>query len=163
MTLFQIESNKFELTYARFLRRIRNSIQETFLQEKKNHALTQEKMAKKLGVDRSTVSKRLKGQGNITLKTFSDLFVAMDREPLENFRATDISQEATNITVPQANVSVTVNVYVYSDGVKNKDYVINQINTEECAPRHSTSLSNQYMSTRGWIQTQSASLGMFVK
>ena len=38
-----------------------------------------------IGIDLSVVSRRLNGIGNITLKTISDTYTAMNREPLSNF------------------------------------------------------------------------------
>jgi hypothetical protein len=42
-------------------------------------------MAEVLDVDLSVVSRRLNGAGNVTLRTISDTYTAMDREPLSNF------------------------------------------------------------------------------
>ncbi|MCC6104749.1 helix-turn-helix domain-containing protein [Acetobacter sp.] len=97
----RIESDKFELGYARFLRRIKLAIQETF-EEQKNEGVSQSSIAAELGVDRSVVSKRLSGSGNVTLRTISDLFIAMGREPLENFSPHDENVNF-NITVINNN------------------------------------------------------------
>lgn len=81
---FQIESDKFESSYASFLNRIREAIQATYT-EQVAEGHTRASIAAELEVDRSVVSKRLSGAGNITLRTISDLYVAMGRIPLENF------------------------------------------------------------------------------
>ncbi|MPQ73269.1 helix-turn-helix domain-containing protein [Acetobacter senegalensis] len=105
----RIESDKFELGYARFLRRIKLAIQETF-EEQKNEGVSQSSIAAELDVDRSVVSKRLSGSGNVTLRTISDLFIAMGREPLENFSPND---ENVNI-----NITVINNNNQFIDGFR---------------------------------------------
>lgn len=81
---FQIGLDDYELIYAHFSRQVREAIQKTFDQEAAN-GLSQKEIAENLGVDESLVSRRLNGPGNITLRTLSDLYVAMGREPLSNF------------------------------------------------------------------------------
>ena len=81
---FRIESDKYEAAYADFLREIREAIQKTFAEESER-GLTQADLAAELDVHPSIVSRRLAGAGNITLRTISDLYTAMGREPLSNF------------------------------------------------------------------------------
>jgi transcriptional regulator with XRE-family HTH domain len=83
--LFQIESDRFESAYADLLERIQNAIQQTYHEEKEARGLTRTAIAEALGIDLSVVSRRLNGGGNITLRTISDTYTAMDREPLSNF------------------------------------------------------------------------------
>lgn len=84
---FQIELDPFDEEYALFIAKIRGAIRLTYEQEAES-GLTQREMAETLTVDESVISKRLNGvQGNMTLRTLSDLYVAMGREPLSNFEA----------------------------------------------------------------------------
>ena len=84
--LFQIEeSDRFESAYADFLERVQNAMQQTYCEEQEARGLTKTAMAAALGVDLSVVSRRLNGIGNITLRTISDTYTAMNREPLSNF------------------------------------------------------------------------------
>jgi transcriptional regulator with XRE-family HTH domain len=83
--LFQIEPDRFESAYADLLERIQNAIQQTYHEEQEAHGLTKTAIADALGVDLSVVSRRLNGIGNITLRTISDTYTAMNREPLSNF------------------------------------------------------------------------------
>jgi|SRR5580658_1432315 transcriptional regulator with XRE-family HTH domain len=86
--LFQIEeSDRFESAYADLLERIQNALQQTYHEEQEARGLTKTAVAAALGVDLSVVSRRLNGIGNITLRTISDTYTAMDREPLSNFVA----------------------------------------------------------------------------
>jgi len=84
----QIESDKYELGYARFLRRVRSALQMTYEAARAN-GFNQTTIAAELDVTPSVVSKRLSGTGNMTLRSVSDLFVAMGYEALENFHASD--------------------------------------------------------------------------
>ena len=84
--LFQIdESDRFESAYADLLERIGNAMQQTYHEEQEAHGLTKTAIADVLGIDLSVVSRRLNGIGNITLRTISDTYTAMGREPLSNF------------------------------------------------------------------------------
>lgn len=88
---FQIASDKYEDAYARFLRDIRIAIQQTFEEEAKARSLTQADLARELDVAPSVISRRLSGVGNVTLRTISDLYVAMGRQPLACFASRDRS------------------------------------------------------------------------
>jgi transcriptional regulator with XRE-family HTH domain len=68
------------------LERIQEAIQVTFEEERSKRGLSQVEIARELDVDQSVVSRRIHGGGNITLRTISDLYTAMGREPLANFR-----------------------------------------------------------------------------
>jgi len=82
---FQIDLDKYERAYGHFLHKIQSSIQQTFAEEEEERGLTQSDIARELKIDKASVSRRLNGTGNVTLRTISDLFTAMDREPLSNF------------------------------------------------------------------------------
>ena len=82
---FQIALNKYERSYGELLRNIRNAIQATFAEEAESRGLTQKHISDELKVDKSVVSRRLNGSGNVTLRTVCDLYTAMDREPFSNF------------------------------------------------------------------------------
>jgi transcriptional regulator with XRE-family HTH domain len=96
---FRIELDKYEKAYGRLVRRVQSAIQETFEQET-SRGLTQADMARELKLDPSIVSRRINGSGNLTLRSISDLFVAMNRDPLANFEP---------LEVPSAQKMVSVN------------------------------------------------------
>jgi transcriptional regulator with XRE-family HTH domain len=83
---FQIDLNPFDRAFAHFVRQVREALQQTFAEEAAD-GLTQKEIADVLGVDEALISRRLNGPGNITLRTLSDLYTAMGREPLSNFEA----------------------------------------------------------------------------
>jgi hypothetical protein len=110
--LFQIESDRFESAYADLLERIQTAMQETYDEEKRARGLTKTKIAAELNVDLSVVSRRLNGAGNITLRSVSDMYTAMGREPLSNFSPPSASVDreiaSDQISSPSQSV-VTLN------------------------------------------------------
>lgn len=105
---FRIELDRYERAYGHFIAKIQMAIQKTFAEEEESRDLTQVEMARELNVDPSVVSRRLSGGGNITLRTISDLYTAMGREPLSNFVSTP-SCEAIN--KQNFQLTGTTNVY----------------------------------------------------
>jgi hypothetical protein len=84
--LFQIEeADRFESAYADLLERIQNALQQTYHEEQIAHGITKTAIAGILSIDLSVVSRRLNGIGNVTLRSISDTYTAMNREPLSNF------------------------------------------------------------------------------
>lgn len=82
---FQINLDPFDQEYAHFVAKVRAALRVTF-EDEADKGLTQRELAETLGVDESVISKRLNAaQGNMTLRSLSDLYVAMGREPLSNF------------------------------------------------------------------------------
>jgi transcriptional regulator with XRE-family HTH domain len=81
---FQIDLDPFDRAYAHFASFVRAAIQQTFFEETAS-GLTQKEISETLGIDPALVSRRLNGPGNITLRTLSDLYTAMGRQPLSNF------------------------------------------------------------------------------
>ena len=82
--VFSNRIGSVDRSFARFLGKIREAIQRTFAEEAER-GLSQKEIADTLGVDQALISRRLNGPGNITLRTLSDLYTAMGREPLSNF------------------------------------------------------------------------------
>ncbi|MCT6855894.1 MAG: hypothetical protein M3Z59_05720 [Bombella apis] len=128
MHRFPIKSDKFSFNYARFLRKVRDAVQHTYEEEQKENGITHEYIAEQLGLTRSTVTKRLQCEGNLTLKSLSDLYVAMGREPLENFKAIDVYEWEDN--VGQDNILAMASWYFCvgygeftSSGIKNNEAI----------------------------------------
>ena len=106
---FQIELDKYERAYGRFLHKIQTAIQQTFAQEEEGQGLTQGDLARELNVDKSTISRRLNGSGNITIRSISDIFTAMGREPLSNFSADGLH---CPYAVGGPTTTTTINVHI---------------------------------------------------
>jgi len=134
---FQIELDKYEESYGHFMLKIRNAIQETFAQEAERRGLTQADIAAELEVNASVVSRRLSGAGNVTLRTVSDLYTAMGREPLSNFKS--FSSE-----------SLCENNYI-SDRIRNTIKVIIVLNQASVIDSVGNSVNSQAYNTSGVI------------
>lgn len=78
MTSYRMRISPKSRRVARFVSRVHREIQDVF------HAsgMTQQQLAIKLDVDRSTINKRLTGEANLTLRSIGELAWAMDREPM---------------------------------------------------------------------------------
>jgi transcriptional regulator with XRE-family HTH domain len=59
---------------------VRNEIVRSFVEEKMQNGLSQVKLAEKLGVDKSVVSRQLNGEQNLTLRSIAELAWALDRD-----------------------------------------------------------------------------------
>jgi hypothetical protein len=104
---FQIDVDPYEANYAHLLERIQIAMQTTFAEEHALRSLMQADIARDLSIDQSVVSRRLNGGGNVTLRSISDFYTAMGREPLENFRPLQRARRsiaAASTTNPQNTV-----------------------------------------------------------
>lgn len=110
---FQLDLNPFDRAYARFVRQVRDALQRTFAEESEN-GLTQKELAEALDIDQSLVSRRLHGPGNITLRTLSDLYTAMGREPLSNF----VAPERPYVQINQVKTSTDGQIVEISDHLR---------------------------------------------
>ena len=66
-------------TYARLIGEIQHALNEALTDEYKARGLTRSHMAEILGKDKSFVTRKLSGNGNMTLETLADLAYALDR------------------------------------------------------------------------------------
>lgn len=64
---------------ARFLGDIFAALNRAFQEEAEQSGLTKAEIAKRLGVHRSVITRRLSGQGNMTFETLHDMAWAMGR------------------------------------------------------------------------------------
>ncbi len=80
-----LERDRYESAYAAFLTSILDAVQRTFAEEQKR-GLTLVKLSENLGLSEQLVRRRLKGQGIMTLRTICDLYIAMGRQPFDNFK-----------------------------------------------------------------------------
>jgi hypothetical protein len=86
-------TNSFELDIgeksrigSRFMGRVREVLQEAFFFEKEQTKLTQQTIAKRLGVNRSVVNRQLIGLENMTARSIAELLWAMGWEPILDAR-----------------------------------------------------------------------------
>ncbi len=105
-------------TYLRLLSEITHAINRALVEEFRARGLTQTQMAKTLGVDKSFISKKLSGEGNMTLETLADLAFALDRPVMvqlpsrhpmrmsnQRFKNYDTLDVSSRTDVPQTGTS----------------------------------------------------------
>lgn len=78
---FEIDISPIENETADFLHRLHGEIYRAFLLAKKNDGVTQSQIANILNVDKSHVSRILRGSGNPTAKTIAELAYALNCKP----------------------------------------------------------------------------------
>lgn len=70
---------------ARFITGVHKQLQQAYIRASAR-GVTQQDIAEDLGVDRSTINRRLLGGGNLTLRSLSDFAYAMDEDVEVVFR-----------------------------------------------------------------------------
>lgn len=81
MTSFEFEIDPREEASAEFMSEVHRELVRAAVKAKTETKLTQRKAAESIGMDRSTMSRILKGGGNPTVRTLSDLFFAFGARP----------------------------------------------------------------------------------
>ncbi len=81
MPSFRISVTPSRRAAARFVTKVRRSLQKAYAEEKKNAGLTQTAIAKAINVHRSVINRELKGQKDITIGRVGELAWAMGRVP----------------------------------------------------------------------------------
>lgn len=81
MTSFDLDISDRDLAAARYITRVQRHLILQFLRKGRELHLTRADVARKLDVDKSTVSRMLNGKSNLTARTISDLCWALDMEP----------------------------------------------------------------------------------
>ncbi len=91
---FRLKISAKDQATGRFKGRVNRELVKAVVKAKRDRNLTQIQIADKMGVDKSTVSRIMKGQGNLTLKTIGDICWALSLRPDMVF--SEIQQEGTN-------------------------------------------------------------------
>lgn len=99
---YQLKISKRKSQAGRFISKTHKELLKAFLFVSQKSGLTQQKLAEKLEMDRSTVNRILLGEGNLTLRTISDIAWALECD--------------INITInpKQMNTNSTSNYFVVS-------------------------------------------------
>ena len=66
---------------ARFIGEVRSELVRAFVEESAASGLTRDQLAQLLGVHKSLITKRLRGNVNLTLRSIGEMAWALDREP----------------------------------------------------------------------------------
>lgn len=76
---YQIDLPAKDRAASRFMHRVVRELQRAFTEEKKDRKITQQSVARSLGVNRSIVNRALAGR-NLTLRTLGELIWALDSD-----------------------------------------------------------------------------------
>lgn len=81
MPSFRMSVSPKRRAAARFVGHARKVLQKALIEERAKSGMTQAKIARKLGVDRSVVNRQISGKGDITLGGVAELAWALGRKP----------------------------------------------------------------------------------
>lgn len=79
MTSFQTAVTPSRRAGNRFISAVRRALQKAFAEEASKRGLTQAELARRLGVNRSVVTRELRGVENLTLRSVAELAFGMGR------------------------------------------------------------------------------------
>jgi len=96
---YQIKIDPKSRKAARFISQLQKKIQEVLAAS----GMTQQEVAKILGVDRSVVNRRLKGSANLTARSIAEFAYAFDKDIVVEF-VDKVQAERANWTVATDNV-----------------------------------------------------------
>lgn len=82
MPSFQSSLTPTRREAARFVTRVRRSLQKALAEEAERRGLTQSDIAREIGVHRSVVNREIKGYKDITLGRVAELAYALGRKPM---------------------------------------------------------------------------------
>jgi transcriptional regulator with XRE-family HTH domain len=100
---FQITISPKERAAGRFISRVRRAIQKALAEEEKKNGTSQSDLARTLGINRSVISREIRGNQDLTLSRVAELAWALGRKP--KFELVEVSQtEGSNwsISTPPA-------------------------------------------------------------
>jgi predicted XRE-type DNA-binding protein len=81
VTSFSFDISQKDLAGAQFISKASRRLIAAFVQKMRTEKLTKQQIAELLDVDKSTVSRMLRGNSNLTLRTIGELAWAMDLDP----------------------------------------------------------------------------------
>jgi len=129
MTFFEFEIDEKDLAAAKFLGDTRQGLVHAILEAVKNDpSLSRSAIAKKIGMDKGSLSKLLNGNINMTMRTLADIAWAIGRHPEVHLRSSEqrASSNQYEYTICGAHIakpSVSSNVYTWNGNAKRtKDF-----------------------------------------
>jgi transcriptional regulator with XRE-family HTH domain len=78
---FQVSITPSQRAAGRFVARVRRSIQKALAEETQKNGITQSDLARAIGVNRSVISREIRGHKDITLSRVAELAWALGRKP----------------------------------------------------------------------------------
>ena len=78
---FQVSITPSQRAAGRFVARVRRSIQKALAEETQKNGITQSDLARAIGVNRSVISREIRGHKDLTLSRVAELAWALGRKP----------------------------------------------------------------------------------
>lgn len=110
MMSYELKIDPKRRAAGRFIGAVRKSLINAALEEKQHHALTQQKVADCLGVNRSVINRMLRGEVNLTLRSVAELAWAMGWQPhftLKRIAKADRNNSDVELAPPYAGPALT--------------------------------------------------------
>lgn len=108
---YELKIDPMSRAAGRFIGKVRKELVSAVIEEKNETGINQQKIADKLGVNRSVINRLLKGDSNLTLRSIAEIAWALGWEPVFTLRrkakiAADKNHHIIDVTVP-ANAVIT--------------------------------------------------------
>lgn len=97
MTFFDLDISEKDLAAATYVTRLQRHLIRQFIRKGRAQKVTKAEIARKLEVDKSTVSRMLNGNANLTARTVGELCWALGLEPVFSTIDLDAAAPGQNI------------------------------------------------------------------
>ncbi|MGX5850834.1 helix-turn-helix domain-containing protein [Mesorhizobium sp. PL10] len=109
MTSFQMPLAEKDRKIGRSIHKVQKAIAEAVIAAKEESGVTQRALAKKLGVNRSVINRRVTGQTNLTLYSMAELAWALDYDLVVDFvRPKQATKAAPHPAIKPSNLDTWV-------------------------------------------------------
>ena len=109
MTSFKFNRNPRRKQFMRLISTIHNQLDDAFFEMKSTKNLTKSKIAERLGVNKSYITRLLNGTSNMKLETLSNLAFEMDHDVIFQIRPKGFNKkEGSNYFINTESKSVLV-------------------------------------------------------
>jgi ribosome-binding protein aMBF1 (putative translation factor) len=100
---FQITITPKERASGRFVSKVRRAIQKALAEETKKRGITQSDLARTIGINRSVISREIRGHKDMTLGRVGELAWALGRKP--TFDLLEMTQREGSNSTPMTKVA----------------------------------------------------------
>ena len=91
MSSFRIAIDPRKRVAGRFITAVRAALQEALADEEHGNGINRTRIAERLGIHRSAVTRRLQGTENMTLRTLAEMAWALGRTPTFGLESPDLA------------------------------------------------------------------------
>jgi transcriptional regulator with XRE-family HTH domain len=114
MTSFQITITPSKRAAGRFISHVRRAIQKALAEEEKKRGITQSQIAREIGVNRSVISREIRGHKDLTLGRIAELAWALGRKPVFDLPETAVTAGSNLPPITQMSAGSTIPVVTTS-------------------------------------------------